>query len=67
MDIRFKSLKERYKGSNLDDEFTLPDNRQNSGIMRFWRSVSNGSVLFYPIILVIVFVSWYLIKKGYIS
>lgn len=67
MDIRFKSLKERYNGSNRDDEFTLPDNRQNSGIKRFWRSVSNGSVLFYPIILVIVFVCWYLIKKGYIS
>jgi hypothetical protein len=50
MDVRFESLKKRYP-SNSEDEFTLPEKRQKKG--RFWRSIFNGSVLFYPIIIVI--------------
>lgn len=64
MDVRFETLKRRYP-SNYEDEFTLPEKRQKKG--RFWRSIFNGSVLFYPIIIVIVIVCWVLIEKGIVS
>lgn len=64
MDVRFEALKKRYP-SNCEDEFTLPEKRQKK--RRFWRSIFNGSVLFYPIIIFIVIVCWILIEKGIIE
>ena len=64
MDARFEALRKRYPG-NSADEFTLPNARQNKG--RFWRSVLNWSVFFYPVIIAIVIVCWVLIVKGVIA
>lgn len=63
MDVRFEALRKRYPGNTADD-YTLPKDRQKKG--RFWRSVFNGSVLFYPVIVVAVTVCWVLIVKGVI-
>ena len=52
MDVRFKAIKQRYTKTEDDDNFTLSDYRQKG--CRFWRSVFNGSVLFYPVIIAIV-------------
>lgn len=65
MDVRFHSLKKRYPSSNPDDEFTLPDSRKSCG--RFWRSIINGSVLFYPFVIIMIGVLWVLIAKGVIK
>lgn len=61
MDLRFEALRKRYPGNN-EDEYTLPDKRQKKG--RFWRSLFNLSVIFYPVIILTVVVCWILIKKG---
>ena len=60
MDARFDAIRKRYTG-NSKDEFTLPNKRQKKG--RFWRSVLNWSVIFYPVIIVIVVTCWVLIVK----
>ena len=65
MDVRFHSLKKRYPSSNPDDEFTLPDSRKSCG--RFWRSIFNGSVLFYPFVIIMIGILWALIAKGVIK
>lgn len=64
MDARFEAIKRRYPGGVNEDEFTLPDKRQKG--CRIWRSLFNGSVLFYPAIIIIVIVCWILIEKGVI-
>lgn len=54
IDVRFHSLKKRHASKELNDEFTLPDNRSSCG--RVWRSLFwNYSILFYLIILVVIF------------
>ena len=63
MDVRFESLRRRYPGDS-EDEYTLSEKRQKKG--RFWRSMFNGSVLFYPVIVACVVVCWVLILKGVI-
>lgn len=63
MDARFEALRKRYPGKSRD-EFTLPNKRQKKG--RFWRSVFNWSVFFYPVIIAIVITCWTLIEKGVI-
>lgn len=65
MDMRFEALKKRYPASDRKDEFTLPDNRH--GGCRVWRSFFNSSVVFYPIIIVIVVICWILIERGVIE
>lgn len=65
MDVRFHSLKRRYPSTNPEDEFTLPDSRTSCG--RFWRSIFNGSVLFYPLIIILIVVFGVLIWKGVIQ
>lgn len=72
IDTRLVRLKTRHNGVFDDDELTLPDDRQNSNEkMRIWRSFINGSVLFYPAIIVIILVCWaagtILIHYGLIS
>lgn len=61
MDERFKALKKRCQGTAGNDEYTLPDKRQKS--CRLFRSIFNGSIIFYPTI-IIGFVIWFLIEKG---
>ena len=66
MDIRFRALKRRYPSTNIDDELTLPDKRTAG--CRVIRSIFNTSVLlFYPTIIVMIVVIWYLISRGVIS
>lgn len=65
MDMRFEALKKRYPASDRKDEFTLPDNRH--GGCRVLRSFFNSSVVFYPIIIVIVVICWILIERGVIE
>ena len=65
MDKRFKSLKKRYPGLDTQDEYTLPDKRQTKG--RFWRSIFNVSVLFYPVLITIIIICWLFIEKGQLS
>ena len=70
MDKRFESLKRRHLGRdyNYIDEFTLPNKRQKSKLfIKYLRSFTNGSVLFYPIIIAIVIIFFCLIKYGIIS
>lgn len=64
MDVRFEAIKSRYAGGVSEDEFTLPEKRQKG--RRILRSLFNGSVLFYPAIIIIVIVCWVLIEKGVI-
>lgn len=64
MDARFEALRKRYSG-NSGDEFTLPNKRHKKG--RFWRSVFNWSVFFYPVILGILITCWVLIEKSVIA
>lgn len=63
MDARFDSLRRRYPGTTEDD-YTLPKERQKG--CRAWRSIINGSVLFYPAIIIIFIVCWVLIEYGVI-
>lgn len=65
MDVRFEAIKQRYTDTENNDEFTLPETRQKG--YRFWRSVFNGSVLFYPVIIAVVIVCWVLIEEGVIQ
>ncbi len=70
MDKRFESLMRRHLGKEYIyiDEFTLPNKRQKSGRFRkYLRSFTNGSVLFYPVIITILFICYCLIKRGIIS
>lgn len=64
MDERFAAIKKRYPKTDRKEEFTLPDKRQKGG--RFWRSIFNGSVAFYPVIIVVIVTCWCLIAKGVI-
>lgn len=64
MDARFEAIKSRYHSENNCDDFTLPEKRHKG--CRIWRSLFNGSVLFYPAIIIIVIVCWILIEKGVI-
>lgn len=64
MDVRFEAIKKRYAETGGSDEFTLPDKRQKG--CRFWRSIFNGSVAFYPVIIVVIVVCWILIANGVI-
>lgn len=65
MDKRFESLKQRYSNNNRKDEYTLPNKRGSS--CRFWRSLFNWSIVFYPSIIVMILVLWFMIDKCAIS
>lgn len=65
MDVRFKALKKRYSTELNTDDFTLPDKRE--GGCRVMRSIFNGSVAFYPVIIVLVVIFWVLIVRGVIA
>ena len=64
MDQRFVNLRKRISGSEINDDYTLKKEREKS--CRLGRSIFNGSVMFYPIIILIVVVCWILIAKGVI-
>lgn len=64
MDARFEAIKSRFTGGINEDEFTLPEKRQKG--CRLGRSLFNGSVLFYPAIIIIVIFCWILIEMGVI-
>lgn len=64
IDARFRLLKKRYPNTNLNDELTLPDTRKSCG--RFWRSLFNVSVAFYPAIILTIVIFWVLIDRGVI-
>ena len=65
IDVRFRALKKRYSEDLGADEYTLPDSREKG--CRLGRSVFNGSVAFYPVIIFIVVTCWILIEKGVIA
>lgn len=65
MDIRFEAIKKRYTKIENEDSFTLSEERQKGH--RFWRSVFNVSIIFYPVIIAIVLVCWVLIEKDIIQ
>lgn len=60
MDERFESLKKRYSHSNRSDEYTLPDKRKSK--CRVFRSIFNWSIVFYPSIIVMISVLWFMIN-----
>lgn len=65
MDARFEAIKSRHPTGNNGDEFTLPEKRQKG--CRIGRSLFNWSVLFYPVIIGVVIVCWFLIENGTIG
>lgn len=65
MNVRFRALKKRYSEVVETDEYTLPDSREKG--CRVWRSIFNGSVVFYPVIIVVVVVCWVLIEIDVIT
>lgn len=66
MDVRFRALKRRYPSTEMEDELTLPDNR--TGGCRVLRSIFNTSVLlFYPSIIIMISIVWYMISTGVIA
>lgn len=65
MDKRFSALKLRYSGDGNSDEYTLPSKRE--GGCRVWRSIFNGSVVFYPVIIALIVINWVLIGMGVIA
>lgn len=58
MDERFESLKERYSNKVRNDEYTLPNKRKKES--RVFRSIFNWSIVFYPSIIVMISVLWFM-------
>lgn len=69
MDERFSKLRKRHLGEDTEEQDALPNNRQKSGIVRrVCRSVFNMSILFYPVIIIIILIFYrILIRLGDIA